>query len=140
MTIDKLTSKEAVEVLTQETLGRLGCIAEGEPYVVPVHYFFDGENIYIHSLPGKKITALRAQPRACLQVDDIQDSYHWRSVIAYGKYEEIGDERLRELALAELFRRLPHLTPVESKMTKGVNQTIVFRIRVDQLTGVGESW
>jgi nitroimidazol reductase NimA-like FMN-containing flavoprotein (pyridoxamine 5'-phosphate oxidase superfamily) len=140
MTIDKLSFAENAEVLAQGTLGRLGCIAEGEPYVVPVHYFFDGENIYIHSLPGKKITALRAQPRACLQVDDIQDSYHWRSVIAYGKYEEIRDERLRELALAELFRRMPHLTPVESKMTKGVNQIIVFRLRVDQLTGVGESW
>lgn len=140
MTIDKLSPEEATEVLTQGTLGRLGCIADGEPYVVPVHYFFDGESIIIHSLTGKKITALRANPRACLQVDDIRDSYHWRSVIAYGNYDEISDERLRELALAELFRRMPHLTPVESKMTKGMNQTIVFRLRVDQLTGVGESW
>lgn len=140
MTIDKLTAEEAAEVLSQGTLGRLGCIAEGEPYVVPVHYFYDGENIYIHSLPGKKITALRANGRACLQVDDIRDSYHWRSVIAYGNYEEIADERLHELALAELFRRVPHLTPVESKMTKGSAETIVFRLRVDQLTGVGETW
>ncbi len=140
MTIDKLTTEEAAEVLKQGTLGRLGCIAEGEPYVVPVHYFYDGENVYIHSLPGKKITALRANGRACLQVDDIRDSYHWRSVIAYGNYEEIGDERLHELALAELFRHVPHLTPVESKMTKGSTETIVFRLRVDQLTGVGETW
>ncbi|HEX8998751.1 MAG TPA: pyridoxamine 5'-phosphate oxidase family protein [Blastocatellia bacterium] len=140
MTIDKLTAEEAAEVLKQGALGRLGCIAEGEPYVVPVHYFYDGENIYIHSLPGKKITALRANSRACLQVDDIRDSYHWRSVIAYGNYEEIGDERLHELALAELFRHVPHLTPVESKMTKGSVETIVFRLRVDQLTGVGETW
>jgi nitroimidazol reductase NimA-like FMN-containing flavoprotein (pyridoxamine 5'-phosphate oxidase superfamily) len=140
MTIDKLTAEEAAEVLKQGALGRLGCIAEGEPYVVPVHYFYDGENIYIHSLPGKKITALRANGRACLQVDDIRDSYHWRSVIAYGNYEEIGDERLHELALAELFRHVPHLTPVESKMTKGSVETIVFRLRVDQLTGVGETW
>ena len=108
--------------------------------MVPVHYFYDGENVYIHSLPGKKITALRANGRACLQVDDIRDSYHWRSVIAYGNYEEIGDERLHELALAELFRHVPHLTPVESKMTKGSTETIVFRLRVDQLTGVGETW
>jgi nitroimidazol reductase NimA-like FMN-containing flavoprotein (pyridoxamine 5'-phosphate oxidase superfamily) len=140
MTIDKLTTEEAAEVLKQGTLGRLGCIAEGEPYVVPVHYFYDGENIYIHSLPGKKITALRANGRACLQVDDIRDSYHWRSVIAYGNYEEISDERLHELALAELFRRVPHLTPVESKMTKGNTGTIVFRLRVNQMTGVGETW
>ncbi|HMV47718.1 MAG TPA: pyridoxamine 5'-phosphate oxidase family protein [Blastocatellia bacterium] len=140
MTIDKLTAEEAAEVLKQGTLGRLGCIADGEAYVVPVHYFFDGESVYIHSLPGKKINALRAHPRACLQVDDVRDSYHWRSVLAYGNYEEITDERLHEMALAELFRRLPHLTPVESRMTKGVSQTIVFRLHMDQVTGVGETW
>lgn len=140
MTIGKLDTDEATEILSQQTFGRLGCIADGEPYVVPVHYFFDGQDIWVHSLPGKKITALRANSRACLQVDDIRDSYHWRSVIAYGNYEEIGDERLREKALAELFRRVPHLTPVESKMARGINETIVFCLRVDQITGVGEDW
>lgn len=140
MTIGKLSSDDATTVLSQETFGRLGCIADGEPYVVPVHYFFDGQVIWIHSLLGKKITALRANHRACLQVDDIRDSYHWRSVLAYGNYEEIGDERLREHALAELFRRVPDLTPVESKMTMGINETIVFCLRVDQITGVGEAW
>ena len=140
MAISKLSEKEAAGVLLRQTLGRLGCIAEGEPYVVPAHYFFDGENLYMHSLPGKKITALRANGRACLQVDEIHDSYHWRSVIAYGNYEEVNDERLRERTLAELYRRLPHLTPVESKMTPGQNEIIIFRLRVDRVTGVGESW
>lgn len=140
MKIGKLSSDEAAKILSQQSFGRLGCIADGEPYVVPVHYFFDGQDIRIHSLPGKKINALRVNNRACLQVDDIRDSYHWRSVIAYGNYEEISDEQLREQALAELFRRVPHLTPVESKMTQGINETIVFRLRVDQITGVGEDW
>ncbi len=121
-------------------LGRLGCIADGEPYVVPINYLFDGENIYVHSLGGRKIDALRANPRACLQVDEIEDAYHWRSVIAYGNYEEITDEQMRERTLAEIFRRMPHLTPVESKMAKGMSQAIVFRLKVDLITGVGESW
>ena len=140
MTFGKLLEKEAAAILLQQNLGRLGCIADGEPYVVPVHYFFDGENVYLHSLPGRKINALRAQPRACLQVDEIQDSYHWRSVIAYGSYEEINDAQLRERTLAELFRHLPHLTPVESKMRAGNSEIIIFRLCVDRITGVGESW
>lgn len=140
MNIGKLPEKEAAEVLLGQSMGRLGCIAEGEPYVVPVHYFFDGENIYLHSLPGRKIDALRINGRACLQTDDIHDSYQWRSAIAYGNYEEITDPHLRERTLAELFRRLPHLTPVESKMSSGSNEVIVFRLRVDRITGVGESW
>ncbi len=140
MNIGKLHEKEAAAVLLGQNMGRLGCIAEGEPYVVPVNYFFDGENIYLHSLAGRKINALRINGRACLQTDDIHDSYQWRSVIAYGNYEEITDVHLRELTLAELFRRLPHLTPVESKMSSGNSEVIVFRLRVDRITGVGESW
>lgn len=140
MTIGKLTNEQALNILSAGRLGRLGCIADGEAYVVPINYFFDGENIYIHSLAGKKTDALRNHPRACLQVDEIEDPYHWRSVIAYGTYEEIRDEKEREHILADLFQRLPHLTPVESKMAKGVSQTIVFRLKVDSMTAVGETW
>ena len=140
MTIGRLTNEDALKILSDGKLGRLGCIADGEAYVVPINYFFDGESIYVHSLAGKKISALRANPRACLQVDEIEDPYHWRSVIAYGNYEEIMDEQAREHVLAELFRRMPHLTPVESKMAKGLSQVIVFRLKVDSFTGVGESW
>lgn len=140
MSIGKLRDEESLAILRDGNLGRLGCIADGKPYVVPVHYFFDGKDVYIHSLPGRKINALRANSRACLQVDEIRDAYHWRSVIAYGNYEEILEEQARESILSKLFTRLPHLTPVESRLADGLKQTIVFRIRVDEVTGVGEEW
>ena len=140
MMIGKLTNEEALKILSDGKLGRLGCIADGEPYVVPINYFFDGKDIYVHSLAGKKINALRINPRACLQVDEIQDAYHWRSAIAYGNYEEIIDEQEREHVLAELFQHMPHLTPVESKMSKGLSQAVVFRLKLDAVTAVGESW
>jgi nitroimidazol reductase NimA-like FMN-containing flavoprotein (pyridoxamine 5'-phosphate oxidase superfamily) len=140
MSIGKLRDEESLAILRDGNLGRLGCIADGKPYVVPVHYFFDGKDVYIHSLPGRKINALRANSRACLQVDEIRDAYHWRSVIAYGNYEEILEKQARESILSKLFTRLPHLTPVESRLADGLKQTIVFRIRVDEVTGVGEEW
>ena len=33
---------------------------------------------------------------------------------------------------------LQDMTPVESLMTKGLNQLIVFRIKVEEITGMGE--
>src|SRR5437870_7028643 len=54
-------------------------------------YDTDDERIYSHSLPGRKINALRSHPRACLQVDEMTDDLHWRSVIAFGNFEEIDD-------------------------------------------------
>jgi len=80
--ITHLTADEARALLASRRVGRLGCVYEGGPYVVPINYVLDGESIYTHSLPGQKIEALRANPKACLQVDEIIDSYHWRSAIA----------------------------------------------------------
>ena len=140
MNIGRLGDADSRAILREGSLGRLGCIADGAPYVVPVNYLFDGQDIYIHSAPGRKIDALRANPRACLQVDEIEDAYHWRSVIAYGTYEEISGEKMREEILVKLFNRLPNMTPVESKLVEGLKAAIVFRIKIDEITGLGEDW
>ena len=121
-------------------LGRLGCSLNDEPYVVPVNYWYEGDSVFIHSLPGRKLEMLRANLHACLQVDEISDAYHWRSVIAFGHYEEVTEPAERERVLSELFKRLPHLSPVESRMTKGIDQTVVFRLRLARVTGVAEDW
>ena len=140
MSIGKLGNTDALAILREGTLGRLGCIAAGWSYVVPVNYYFDGENIYIHTLPGKKLDALRVNPRVCLQVDEIKDPYNWRSVIAYGTFEEISNEETQENVLTKLYSRLPHMTPVESRLVKGSKGTIVFRVKVEEVTGMGEEW
>jgi nitroimidazol reductase NimA-like FMN-containing flavoprotein (pyridoxamine 5'-phosphate oxidase superfamily) len=140
MNIGKLSGTDALAVLREGTLGRLGCIAAGWPYVVPVNYFFDGKDIYIHTLPGKKLDALRANTRVCFQVDEIKDSYHWRSVIAYGTFEEVSNEEARENVLGKLYSRLPNMTPVESKLVNGLKGIIVFRIKVEEVTGLAEEW
>src|SRR5262249_34020985 len=76
----------------------------------------------------------------CLQVDEIKDSYHWRSVIAYGTFEEVSNEETRENVLSKLYSRLPYMTPVESMLVEGGKETIVFRIKVEEVTGMAEEW
>jgi nitroimidazol reductase NimA-like FMN-containing flavoprotein (pyridoxamine 5'-phosphate oxidase superfamily) len=44
----KLRDTDALAILREGNLGRLGCIAAGWPYVAPVNYFFDGKDIYVH--------------------------------------------------------------------------------------------
>lgn len=138
--IRPLTSEGAVDVLKTRRLGRLGCIVGGAPYVVPINFVFDGGNIYSHSLPGTKIEAMRAEPRACVQVDDIVDDYHWRSTLARGSYEEITDRAARDRVLGMLLSRLPHLTPVEAFHENASigDAIIVFRIKISEVSGVGE--
>lgn len=135
-----LVEEEARALLSASRIGRLGCIDNGEPYVVPINYVFEEGSIYSHSLPGRKIDAMRAHPRACLQVDQIADDFHWRSAIAYGDFEEIRVSSDRRSILGKLLARFPLLTPVESVMAQdaGAPDPVVFRIRIDRLTGVAE--
>lgn len=135
-----LSDFEARDLLVSNTMGRLGCIVDDEPYVVPINYVFAEGFIYSHSLPGRKIDGLREHPRACLQVDEIYSDLEWRSVIAYGVFEEVISPAERRAVLAKLLARFPKLTPVESVMAQdaAAPDSIVFRLRIDRITGVGE--
>ena len=137
--ITALDQKEARELLTQGRIGHLGCVDDDGPYVVPVNYVFDGESVFVHSLMGRKIAALRANPRACLQVEEVVDDYHWRSAIAFGTFGEVSDSAERDRAVAKLLARFPQLTPVESvPVHDGQSSVILFRIRVEEVSGVAE--
>jgi len=137
----KLSAEESYGLLRGGRLARLGCVADGEPYVVPVNYALEGEAAYVHSLPGRKVRALRADPRVCLQVDDIGGEFGWRSVIAFGRYEEVEGRAERERALGLLLERFPRLTPVESLLAADAHapEPVVFRVRIERVTGVCEA-
>ncbi len=136
----RLNEIESRSLLVGARVGRLGCIVNGAPYVVPINYYFEDNCVYSHSLPGLKITALRENPKACLQVDEVAGDFEWRSVLAFGTYEEIVSPNERSEILNQLLQRFPMLTPVESAIADdgGPPPVIVFRIRIDRITGIGE--
>ena len=135
-----LNEAEARDFIAGGKSGRLGCVDNGEPYVVPINYVFEDGSIYSHSLPGRKIDAMRRHSRACLQVDEIESDLVWKSVIAFGNFEEIRVPSDRRSILTKLLVRFPLLTPVESVMARDASapDSIVFRIIVDYITGVAE--
>lgn len=135
-----LNDTAARKVLQSAWVARLGCIVNGEPYVVPINCYLEDDYLYSHSLPGLKISALRENPRACVQVDDIESDLRWRSAIAFGRFEEVTKSNERKEILTRLLRRFPLLTPVESAIAVdgSTPEVMVFRIRIDRLTGVSE--
>jgi len=57
--------------------------------------------LYGFTTPGRKVEWLRANPRVCVEVDEVAAGDRWVSLIVFGRYEELpnlpesGDERLR---------------------------------------------
>ena len=135
-----LSSAEARQLFQGARVVRLGCIVNGEPYVVPINCHLEGDYLYSHSLSGMKISALRENPHACVQVDEIESDLCWRSAIAFGTYEEIKKPGERADVLSKLLRHFPLLTPVESAIANdaAAAEVIIFRIKIERLTGVSE--
>lgn len=142
--IKNLDEKSSKEFLKTKGFGRLGCVLEsGEPYVVPVNYLFENNCIYIHSLPGEKITAMQSNPKVCLQTDEIaDDGFEWQSVIAFGEFEIINDKKTKIKILNDFFNTFPRFTPVEARFADEDFDTdiVVFCIKIKRLTGIAESY
>ncbi|RYF87527.1 MAG: pyridoxamine 5'-phosphate oxidase family protein [Chitinophagaceae bacterium] len=133
------------DVLTKGMVGRLGCHADGETYIVPISYAYDGQYIYCHTHEGKKTALLRKNPSVCFQVDEMQDMANWKSVIVQGNFEELKEAKQRVSGMQTLLNRY---LPVISSMTthlgrhwpfqpEDINEIdgIVFRISVREKTG-----
>ncbi|WP_374008431.1 pyridoxamine 5'-phosphate oxidase family protein [Leifsonia sp. LS-T14] len=91
-----MTRDEIDDLLSEETVGRLGLIDDSIPYVVPISYAYRDGDVYAHSAPGRKLDALRAHPRICFEVDDAVSVDEWRSVIAWGTFEQLLGPEARE--------------------------------------------
>jgi uncharacterized protein len=100
--IDEMSSHEIYELLRKVGYGHLGFIHEGKPYVMPMHYYLEGEEIYMFTTEGMKTHDIDLSPEICLQVEEIiDDPLHWRSVIVSGQVKRLTEkpdiERVRKL-------------------------------------------
>ncbi len=50
-----LNSEQIEQILRSEVIGRIGCHANGQTYVVPITYAYDGERVICHTSQGRKI-------------------------------------------------------------------------------------
>ena len=141
--LGKLNTRQIENIIYSETIGRLGCEADGKVFVVPLTYAFDGNHLYFHTIEGMKVSMMRKNPQVCFQIDQIDDPAHWRSIILWGKYEELdGDEA--EEAIVQLLNRLHPLMASETSRPKhGLDKRqgrvskvqVTFRIKIEEASG-----
>ncbi|KYG82483.1 pyridoxamine 5'-phosphate oxidase family protein [Roseivirga echinicomitans] len=115
--LGSLNNLQIDTLLRSELIGRIGCSIDGNTYIVPVAYVYDGEFIYSYTQEGKKTTMLRANPSVCFQVDHITDMANWQSVVVQGKFQELEGEE-KESALQLLTTRLMPIKTGESNQPK----------------------
>jgi uncharacterized protein len=112
--IEDMPPKEMHALLERVGFGHLGCSRDNRPYVVPMHYAYDSQDIYFFTTIGTKTKYIAANPEVCLQVEEIVDRLHWRSVMVNGRAEEIVDPEEKEHAMQLITQTNPTLKPALS--------------------------
>ncbi|MEZ5344625.1 MAG: pyridoxamine 5'-phosphate oxidase family protein [Pyrinomonadaceae bacterium] len=139
-----MSEEDALRLLNRSKCGRLGCVLEDSaPYIVPINYLVAEEMVYMHSLPGQKVSAMRLNPNICLQIEKVRDEgFKWQSVVVSGEFEEICETGAKAFILDLFYEKFPRFTPVEAVFPPGMSseEIIVFRIRDMSISGVSENW
>jgi nitroimidazol reductase NimA-like FMN-containing flavoprotein (pyridoxamine 5'-phosphate oxidase superfamily) len=140
MMIHEMTAEECRTVVQRADFGRLACVREAQPYIVPIYFAYDRQHIYSITMPGQKIAWMRANPRICLEADERPSHNEWFSVVVFGRYEELpdapefGPARARALELLEKRTMWwePGCVPAQRQERR---PPIFYRIHIDQMTG-----
>ena len=137
--VEDMAPAEMHALLQRESYGHLGCSRDGRPYVVPMQYAYDGKELFFFTTEGMKTQFIEVNPKVCLQVEEITDSTHWRSVMVIGQAEQLTSAEELERAMKLITERNPSLTPAISATQldtwgRGVDIAL-YRIRPDLIDG-----
>jgi hypothetical protein len=138
--IKPLGPSETIGLLERNRFGHLACHARDDLYIVPITYAFEDGYIFSHSKYGKKIEMMRGNPKVCIQVEEVEGFFRWKSVIAWGRFEELkGDEAItvmRRLIQKIVEKELDHRrSELEIDLSAQLESAIVFQIKVEKSTG-----
>lgn len=138
--IRDLTPAACRGLLVENYIGRIGCYFEGYPYVVPITYVFSDESVFCHSRDGKKLRAMRSHPKVCFEIDQYQGINRWKSVIAFGTFEELHGDAATA-AMRQLIQRIAKErhdnggSSLEVDIAAQLETAIIFKIKLEKVTG-----
>ena len=137
--VKDISQGEMVALLLRSKLGHLGCSRDGHPYVVPMHYAYDGECLYFFTTEGTKTAFIAANNEVCFQIEEMTDASRWMSVMVFGRAERVTRPEETERVMQLITGRNPTLTPAlnETKIGKWkrFNNVVVYRVRPHSICG-----
>jgi len=124
---------------------RVAFAVDGEPYIVPLSFGYDGKAFYFHTaLEGRKIDCIEANPRVCFELDrdvrltgDKSDPCSWtftyESVIGYGTINELVEPEARIFGLNRIMEQYTRREwEFRPRMLEG---TRIWRLEIESVTG-----
>ena len=137
--VKDMSMGEMQGLLLRVGFGHLGCTRDGHPYVVPMHFAYDGQDIYFITTEGTKTEFIAANHEVCFQVEEITDSSNWRSVMVIGDAHRLTKPDEIERAMQLITERNQTLTPALNKTEIGswhrLSNIVIYRVRSSAVYG-----
>jgi uncharacterized protein len=137
--VEGMAKGEMQALLLRASYGHLGCTRDGHPYVVPMHYAFDGQDLYFFTTEGTKTEFIAANREVCFQVEEVTSPSCWRSVMVLGEARRITRADEMERAMLLIAERNPTLMPALSKTEVGawhrLSKIVLYRVRPSAIYG-----
>ena len=120
--------------------------ADGGPYCVPLSPARKGDTLYFHcGRKGRKLDALRADPRVCLTAVGRAEvlpgafSIEYESVHAFGRAEEVTEEEERREALRLICEKLcpEDMGMFQQALDRWLPATGVWKVHLESVTTKG---
>ncbi|MDE7163603.1 MAG: pyridoxamine 5'-phosphate oxidase family protein [Clostridia bacterium] len=141
----QLSREEIERILLVNTSGVLALIdGDGYPYSVPLSYVYSDGKIYFHSAKsGHKIDAVNNCKKATFCIidkDDIKPEKYttfYKSVIAFGKVEIVGDSSEALYAIRQLGQKYypDHNIELRAEIEKYNCAFSIIRFDIEHITG-----
>jgi nitroimidazol reductase NimA-like FMN-containing flavoprotein (pyridoxamine 5'-phosphate oxidase superfamily) len=135
---------EIDSIIRRSQVCRLGLSDNGQPYVVPLCFGYDGKVLYFHcAKEGRKLDILRRNDRVCFEFDvvaglvEADQACNWgiryQSVIGFGTaqvIEDVAQKRTALICLMAQYSRQAFVFPPDM-----LTRAAVVKIEIESLTG-----
>lgn len=133
-------------VINKATVCRIGLVKHDRPYVIPLSFGFDGNNIYFHSATsGEKVEILKVNSHICIEFEqDIRIiekekpcnwSAHYLTVVVHGTAELVVDPAEKRYGLAQI---IGHYKTSEKQYfftDQELRPVLVYKVNIEEISG-----
>jgi len=101
----ELSREECWAVLEEGRVAHIAQVDQGEPYVTPMSYVMLDGDFCFRTGAGRRLEALRRDPRMCIEVSRPREDTGWESVVFRGWARIVTEARREEEAIAALLAK-----------------------------------
>jgi nitroimidazol reductase NimA-like FMN-containing flavoprotein (pyridoxamine 5'-phosphate oxidase superfamily) len=137
---------ELHRILDEALVLHLGMVDDGRPYVVPLNFAREGDELWLHcASEGRKLDCLRRQPSVCVEVERLIQitsgptacgnwTSHFESVIGFGTATVLSDDEHKLHAMQTIMGKYSGKQDWEFS-PETLAKIVIVRVNLESLTG-----